>query len=116
MGFPIRSIREVITWHQSDMTEKQIQQVVSCSQSTHPDVIRYNLLRLFLEKRLTGDENQQAHIIKNYISRLSGITELEVFEMVENFIENYKGDFAPKFSHFKSWLIANNIYLDDRCT
>ena len=110
-----RRTKRVVTDNQVQLTQNEQRQLTECLKPAHEDVINANLVRLYFEKRLTGDKNQQAYTLRDYVRRLKGITELEVFEMAEHFIENHDSDFAPKFSSMKAWLRDNNIDLNKRC-
>lgn len=62
-----------------------------------------------MHKHLKGDENHQAYLLADYSQRLSGATELEVFNAVEWFIENDTSEFFPVFSKLKQQSIVSGV-------
>jgi len=76
--------------------------------AAHSDVILLHLNRLALHKHLKGGDNQRAFLLKDYTERLDGITELDLFEMVEYFlmkeIKKEADNFFPQLGEVLSFL------------
>lgn len=87
-----------------ELTNEQRSLIDYYSQPADYKAIQAGLLRLAVHKRMTGDDNEKAIRLREYINRLKGVTELQLFDVVEWFIENDKGDFFPNISVLKEKL------------
>lgn len=82
------------------------------SRPCHPDTIHEYLLRLAMEKTISGDDTRIAYKLADYVQRLTGATELQMYLAVEHFIEDVKGDWFPTINRLKKRVFGED-YRDE---
>jgi hypothetical protein len=72
----------------------------------HHETISAHLLRLAAHRHVKGDDTQLGFLIADYAKRLVSekVTELQLFNACEHFIENDDNDFFPSFAKLKKQL------------
>jgi len=101
-GYRLVNIQEEI---HTDMTEEEKAIVFHYSQPADYKTIHSHLLRLAVHKRMTGNDKEKELILREYINRLKGVTELQIFDAVEWFIDNDDSDFFPNLAKIKSKIL-----------
>jgi len=103
-GIPKRSFKrvEVITY--PDLTVREAEAYEYFTRPAHPDVILCALIKLFNHKRLTGTANEVHMKQQDYVAALREYSELELFDMVEYFLKNHEGSFAPQIAEILTHL------------
>lgn len=86
------------------LTDEQKAFVEYYSKPAPDDVIKFQLLRMATELRLTDSDALSKYRIEDYIMRLRGKTELQLFDMAEWFIANHKNDFFPKWRDMNEYF------------
>lgn len=84
-----------------DLTDEERAMVEYYSQPADYKTIQAHLLRLAVHKRMTGGDDEKAITMREYINRLKGVTELNLYDAVEWFIEHDDGDFFPNIAKIK---------------
>jgi hypothetical protein len=101
-GYRLVNVQEEI---HTDMTEEEKAIVFHYSQPADYKTIYSHLLRLAVHKRMTGNDKEKELILREYINRLKGVTELQIFDAVEWFIDNDDSDFFPNLAKIKSKIL-----------
>ena len=73
------------------------------SAPAHHETIAAHLIRLSTHRHVKGDEMQKGFLISDYTKRLfmDKVTELDLFEACEHFIESDTSEFFPSYSKLK---------------
>lgn len=92
---------------ESTLSDKEKELVKYYSQPASYSVIQAQLLRLAANKVLKGDYQEKEFRLKQDINKLKGYSELDIFNMVEWFIENDTSDFYPNFAKMNEKIRKN---------
>lgn len=97
-GYRLVNVQE---FDKPELSDEENQMVEYYSQPADYKTIHAQLLRLAVHKRIAGGEKEKELVLREYINRLKGATELQVFDVVEWFIENDESDFFPNIAKIK---------------
>lgn len=88
------------------MTNEERETVRFYTTPCHHETIALYLTKLATHRHVKGDDTQRGFLIADYTKRLTAerITELQIFNACDFFIENANDDFFPSYAKLKKQL------------
>lgn len=88
------------------MSEKDKETIRFYTAPCHHETVCAHLMRLAAHRHVKGDDTHLGYLIADYSSRLviDRVTEIQLFNACEHFIEDDGNDFFPSYAKLKKRL------------
>lgn len=95
------------------LSEKEAEIVKYHNTPCHPDTIHQYLIKMAMEKHLKGDAVQQAYRLTNDTERLRGITEIQMYQVMDHFTRICTKEWFPNFATMREFAVKKGAKLGE---